>query len=367
MNAPPPPHQGAKLRSIEAARGIAALMVASMHAANLMNTPQFSGHIGMWGFFDFGYVGVDFFFVLSGFIITYVHYRDLDQPQRIPIYLWRRFSRIYPIYWAILLFAIVTTTLGRIISGKSAIIDIELSDISGTLLLLISPGEPKYIGVAWTLQFEVLFYAAFTLLLVQRRLGCTLFLAWGCIVVGNALQWTDILLPMHLGNAHCFEFLLGVATGALLRNVHFPLSRYWILAAIVLFAGATAFEAFGPLPRHSPQGRLVMGIVSALMLIAIIGTERQRPLRTPAWLATLGTCSYSIYLAHILLLSLTYSLMAKLGWYQRLPEYIVYGTGLSIALVVTLLIGLKVELPLVATLKGFKFTGRQSSSSIPPP
>jgi peptidoglycan/LPS O-acetylase OafA/YrhL len=57
-----------KMASIEAARAFAAISVVLMHCANAMNVDHFSGHVGINSIFDFGYVGVDFFFVLSGFI-----------------------------------------------------------------------------------------------------------------------------------------------------------------------------------------------------------------------------------------------------------------------------------------------------------
>ena len=96
------PNEKTKMVSLEAARALAAIVVVLLHAANLMNVPHFSGKVGMDGIFDFGYVGVDFFFVLSGFIITYVHFGDIGKPLTIARYLWRRFSRIYPIYWFVL-------------------------------------------------------------------------------------------------------------------------------------------------------------------------------------------------------------------------------------------------------------------------
>lgn len=124
----------AKMQSIEAARALAAFVVVLMHSASLMRVEHFSGHIGLGGIFEFGYVGVDFFFVLSGFIITYVHYADIGRPDRIPSYLWRRFSRIYPIYWFILGLVIAITAAGRMAIGKAADLDIGLADIFGTFL-----------------------------------------------------------------------------------------------------------------------------------------------------------------------------------------------------------------------------------------
>jgi peptidoglycan/LPS O-acetylase OafA/YrhL len=87
-------------------------MVALMHAANLMRVEHLSGHVGLGNAFGFGYVGVDFFFVLSGFIIDHVNSAELGRAANMPRYLWHRFSRIYPIYWIILLLTAVVYGTG---------------------------------------------------------------------------------------------------------------------------------------------------------------------------------------------------------------------------------------------------------------
>ena len=45
------------------------------------------------------WMGVNFFFVPSGFIIFFAHAKDVGRPARIGTYLWRRFARVYPTYW----------------------------------------------------------------------------------------------------------------------------------------------------------------------------------------------------------------------------------------------------------------------------
>ena len=52
--------------------------------------------------FDFGHAGVEFFFVLSGFIILHIHWKDLGHPSRFSSFAGKRFLRIYPMYWLVL-------------------------------------------------------------------------------------------------------------------------------------------------------------------------------------------------------------------------------------------------------------------------
>ena len=90
-----------KLLGIQFCRGIAAVLVVLYHAGRMLALPQYAGHVALGGVFNFGNAGVDFFFVLSGFIIFFVHEKDIGQTQRLPAYIWSRVTRIYPIYWLV--------------------------------------------------------------------------------------------------------------------------------------------------------------------------------------------------------------------------------------------------------------------------
>ncbi|NBQ54213.1 MAG: acyltransferase, partial [Proteobacteria bacterium] len=68
--------------------------------------------------------GVDFFFVLSGFIILHAHMDDIGRPARLGRYLWRRAVRVYPIYWICL-----TLSVGALVvmGGALPLWDIALN------------------------------------------------------------------------------------------------------------------------------------------------------------------------------------------------------------------------------------------------
>ncbi len=83
------------IRSIQAYRGFAALLVITFHA-NLMANEYFAS-TPLTEFFRFGHSGVPFFFVLSGFIIYFIHKNDIGVPNRASTYLKKRVIRIYPI------------------------------------------------------------------------------------------------------------------------------------------------------------------------------------------------------------------------------------------------------------------------------
>ena len=342
-----------KMASIEAARAFAAVSVVLMHCANAMRVDHFSGHVGVNSIFDFGYVGVDFFFVLSGFIITFVHFKEIGTFQNIPRYLWRRFSRIYPIYWTFLLLSILLTTLARLATGKGFLLDMGLNDIVGTVFLLISEGEPKYIGPAWSLQYEVLFYTIFCCLLISRRIGSLLFITWAMLLLGHSLSFFDLDLPFKLDSPHCLQFLCGVAVGWLARRYPLKASKLMLAGVLLTFIAGVIFEVYGPFERHSGIGRVILGFTSAFILATLVGLENNRTLHTPNWLARIGSVSYSIYLGHILFINITFMVLVKLGLYHALPEIVVFTIAIAVALTVTILIGMYVELPIVNKLKHF--------------
>jgi peptidoglycan/LPS O-acetylase OafA/YrhL len=91
------------LNSLQACRATAAILVVLFHASgSIFALPKYFSHKPFGLLFDFGFAGVDFFFVLSGFIMMHIHAKDIGQPRAFGSYLWKRFSRIYPIHWIVL-------------------------------------------------------------------------------------------------------------------------------------------------------------------------------------------------------------------------------------------------------------------------
>lgn len=346
------PHAAPKLASIEAARALAALAVVLMHTTHLMRVPQFTGHVALGGAFDFGYVGVDFFFVLSGFIITFVHHAELGRgAARWPGYLWKRFVRVFPIYWMVLAMTAGPSILSRLLAGRTPVSELDSDDIPGTLLLWIGAKEPEYVGVAWSLQYEVMFYLSFCVLLLHLRGGLALYGLWAALVVAQTFGALPGTLPWKLGDPHCLQFLMGVATGLLARRATLPLVRWqgWMVGAV--FVAAVLYERLGPQGAHAFGGRVALGLASASVLATLVAMERRHAVRVPAALAQLGAVSYSLYLAHCLLINIVLALLAKAGVYRALPEVATFSIAVVAAVSGGWLIGRWLELPVVAWLR----------------
>src|SRR5512133_4113793 len=88
-----------RILNLQLFRGVAALLVVLYHAS-IYSQEQF-GRTFLAGLFLFGHTGVDFFFVLSGFIICYIHFSDIGNPTRLRDFALKRLTRVFPIYWIV--------------------------------------------------------------------------------------------------------------------------------------------------------------------------------------------------------------------------------------------------------------------------
>lgn len=294
-----------KLLGIEAARGLAALLVVTRHCTQMLSGVRYFGALPLGGLFVFGHAGVDFFFVLSGFIIAYIHAGDLGQPNRFRSYASKRFIRIYPTYWVAL--AIMGALL--VVSPTADRTEQQVGTIVTSALLLPWPVEP-FLAVAWSLKHEVMFYVLFGLLLLHRRLGLAVLAGWGMITALNiGVSWATGAPLFHgLLNSLVFrifniEFFFGMAVAVAIR-------RRWIhrphLAAIVglaLFLGVGVYEAWGPkAPIEWPPRHIGYALGAALAIYGLAGAEIIGRLRVPRMMVALGGASYSLYLVHIIVL-----------------------------------------------------------------
>jgi peptidoglycan/LPS O-acetylase OafA/YrhL len=299
-----------RLPGIEAGRGIAAVLVILYHAVQHLD--QAIPMPALKTALQFGHSGVDFFFVISGFIIFFVHARDIGQRDRIGHYARQRFTRLMPTYWVALALSIAMAMLG----SNHGILSPDA--ILRSVTLLPSHQEPL-MGVAWTLQYEVLFYLLFSLLIFSRTLGLAVLALWlgGTIVTAGGVG--EGLLPPMVFGIYNLEFLFGVAAAALFRSGAISSPRFILTAGLGLFGLASGLENAGVMDGYGPLARFAYGIPSALMVLGLAEADRRSLLRIPSALRMLGAASYSLYLFHVLFIAVGWQVLIVTGLHLALP------------------------------------------------
>jgi peptidoglycan/LPS O-acetylase OafA/YrhL len=281
-----------KLIGIQFGRAVAAILVVFYHGGRML--PQYLGEIGLARFFRFGNAGVDFFFVLSGFIIYHVHQKDINNPARLERYVFRRLTRIYPIYWAVALLAVI------ILVAKQDWVDLAPSHVIASFLLVPHSQDP-IVGVAWTLSHEMLFYITFGMLILSRSVGMLAVAIWaafmllGFIMPGHDVAASFIESPYHI------EFAFGVFAAQLSRSYPSRFGPTFVGLGIATFLLVGA--CFNQLAIDNQfAGRSMYGLSSAAIIYGLAVWEMRGSIHFPGWAAYLGAASYSIYLIHTFLL-----------------------------------------------------------------
>jgi exopolysaccharide production protein ExoZ len=320
-----------EIKSLQAARGIAAFLVVTCHsAAFLGEEPGLWQRTPIYLWFRGTVLGVQMFFVISGVVIFRAHREDFDQPQKAGAFYWKRFRRIYPLYWICLL---PTLWKHRAVTDLHASYQHLPSVIVSSYLLIHLFSYQTIMVQAWTLFDEIQFYLIFSLCILNRRAGLTVLGVWlaaSFLFLAPANPyWLVVFSPFHL------LFGLGILVAlALESEKRIPAGPiFWL--GMVVFAGALVVA--GPFHR-GVIARLIAGVGAACVLLGAALLERRSRLTIPRWLALLGDASYSIYLIHFMVIS-TIARFAYTHW-SHLPVpiggwmllFIFLGVGVGIAM-----------------------------------
>lgn len=322
--------QRKKIDSLQGWRGVAAMLVVFFYAGGALASEKYGGRAVFDGFFSWGHAGVQFFFVLSGFIILWAHRADVGRPEALGRYAKKRFVRIYPVYWAVLLPVLaVYFAVPALGTGTQT----DTAAILGSILL-VGPVIPALI-VAWTLFHEVLFYALFGVAILNRRLGMTLMGLW---FVGSLLGVGYILSPLNL------LFLVGMSA-AWLCNRPAQLNGPAVLSlGVIGFVLVGVAEWQGHFVPSDVPSTFLYGAAAFLLVVGSVRAEQSGWLKTPRSLSFLGDTSYSIYLVHYPVISI----VAKVT--GGLSVYAAFAVMVAASLVAGAVLHLMVEKPILRTL-----------------
>jgi len=284
-----------QLASLQALRAVAALMVVFFHLSiALMN----DYHVTSFDIFPTGSNGVDIFFVLSGFIMCYTTER-LDQRSGVEFAV-KRLVRILPLYWGltILLYLIASfapTLLGSTQASPEALWK------SLAFIPYVTPADGKVhplLILGWTLNYEMFFYAVFTvclLLVPRRRITAVIAVLLVCRLAGFLVDWKQPEIAFYTGRLYGtqLEFVWGC-----LVFVLFQYRPQWVKAMAPLgLVGFALILAQNWFPNITITREFKVGLPAALVVIGTLGWEMKTG-RIRDFMVRLGDASYSLYLGH---------------------------------------------------------------------
>jgi exopolysaccharide production protein ExoZ len=293
-----------KIHSIQYLRGFAAILVVYVHLTMTFFTRNFCGAIG-----------VDLFFVTSGFIIAF-SVAKLDKNWNGAImFIKRRLKRVYPLYFTITVcFATILFSF-RQYSGTLLVHQTILS-----LLFLPTqlPNHDPVIFTGWSLFYEIFFYIMVALCIGLFKSRYRLMLLIILLICGTAglfynsqkLYFDFFISPFFL--EFCFGFLIFMflynefSFPNFLRKAIFMIALVGFFIAaflgrdngyeIIGFPRELIFYKFLGFSRVFPRA-IVWGVPSALLFASTILAFNN--IRAIKWLEYLGNISYSIYLVQV--------------------------------------------------------------------
>ena len=288
-------------------RGIAILMVMSFHARLLKG----------------GFIGVDIFFVLSGFLITSLLVSEFDQYGAVSLsnFYMRRVLRLGPALIALLIvFCVVSFALLDVEKASSNYIDalISLFYLSNWARAF-SIHPPDFLGHTWSLSIEEQFYIFWPIILLTLLRVCNK--RYQVVVFTVAIVLLSWILRIYLlsngatpdrlyngldtrADALMVGCTLGVTMSfwsirASARNIF---SKLLVIIALVSMACLLAFLMFGKClaPWMLQYGYLVTELLAAILVIDVLISPQSviRKLLTMRWLVWVGSISYGLYLWH---------------------------------------------------------------------
>ena len=324
---------------LDGLRGVAALLVVWYH---IFEGFQFAGNKPVIDFINHGYLAVDFFFILSGFVVGYAYDNRWGKTLTLGGFFRRRLIRLQPMVCMGALIGAASFLLSGMErwDGTHATLWLTfLSFVSGCLMLPALPGMPREVrgngemfplnGPCWSLFFEYvgnIVYALFIRRLSTRLLALLSFalccaLAWfavtdqsgyGSIGVGWTVDRTNILggsLRMLC------PFTMGLLLSRIFKPIHYARGAFWTSAALLLIIFHVSYI-------YSDGALSLNGMFEAACIIAVFplvvwyaASGKTTDEASTRICRFLGDISYPLYIVHYPLMYAFYMWLIKTHQY----------------------------------------------------
>jgi peptidoglycan/LPS O-acetylase OafA/YrhL len=305
--------------------------------------------------FGNGFLGVNFFFVLSGFLITYllIEEKKVKGFIHIPNFWMRRVLRIWPLYYACVFFGFVIFPVLKKLTGG---VPTETANPWYYVSFLsnfdyIRKGQPDAIGlgVLWSVAVEEQFYLTWPIILSffpVRKFWIPLTVILAISIVFRGLYDVPILHEMH--TLSCIGDMAIGGIGAWLvieknsfKNKIYQLPKWFIvcmyisLLSVFLFRDEFLLSGFW---LRVFERSFISGIMLFIILEQCFAQNsfyKMKNLKIPT---RLGVITYGLYCLHFIVISATLGFTKWAGWNNKVWQVVLLETSLS--LVISIVISL---------------------------
>lgn len=257
-------------------------------------------------------------------------------------YLQKRIIRVFPLYLIVtLLYVTIVSIFGHQIPFNYMIKSI----------LLLPQDEDPIIGVAWTLQHELLFYFLFSLCIWQKKLFVPLVTAWGLSILmfstfKHMLPSSPVLSlffsPINL------EFLFGGFIALIIIKKKISHINWVTSAGVIILMMFLLLNLFDIFNFHRV---IAWGIPSAIIIFGLVNLEQKKEVKISRVFIRLGDSSYSIYLTHLLTLLVLESIIERVEVLTLINKSLVEIIVCMVAIIVGCAFYSLIEAPLLTILK----------------
>ena len=300
-----------QLRSLTSLRFFAAMVVVMFHCGSEVQFPAWTGDL-----FKNGYEAVSFFFVLSGFILTYV-YASGPNPHVSRRKFWvARVARICPVYYLALLIDLPRLLYSVFSVGNTPRPQFAVAAFSAPLFLQswIPSAEDVWNGPAWSLSVEAFFYLLFPFIISPLRRCRPAFLLVAALaavvligsvraVLSNPANSYPVMLReiAHFSPLlHLPQFLLGIAAAGLFVEGaslgHRKAEALLILSSLAVIA---IFWLRSRLPALLVSDAVLAPLYTALIYAAAQSVGPVSNALSRQILVWFGEISYGVYILHV--------------------------------------------------------------------
>lgn len=312
---------------LESIRGMYALIVVFYHI-RMLNIYSYTSP-----FISNGYLLLDLFYVLSGFVICKYYGDRINSGKDLVNFQFLRFARLYPIHLIFLLFFlsfeiikyIVSAKYNILTSGSAPFSDNSITALIKQLLLVHAIGSPKEIisfnNPSWTISVEFYVYILFGLIVLYLKKFKTLaFIIFTCLTL--ILMIRNPYPAFHELFRCMTGFFVGCITEKLCEVIKIQFHSHFF---IISFLALNAFIEFKP---DNPGFDWIIYIICSALILSVVLTQGNflKKIMNSKVLIWLGAVSYSVYMCHY---AVIWTFSQILRYVLKRPEVIINGRRYS--------------------------------------